>query len=437
MPAIVRPKQVNPLYAALGGLAQNYINGQRAGRDQSMKRESIGIENAKNASLQEKINAETEGLQITNNSRRATPDSLSSLDGLPMGMTGEALGNILNSNPDKIDAGDILNTLQGLGLKTQARNDFDTNPNRAVFTGNLAGAKFDDLYSQNASGQSLGNFNGVTDSSGGLAQSVIGQNNATSRLRGAQANQSNSAAALNRQKTINAQSGKIVNPVEQLKAQKLGLEINKLQKESDLQGNRDIAGQVSKASQHDQINNTLDRARDLTGTSSTGIIGRILGSVPGSKAYNLNATVDTIKANLAFDSLQAMRDASKTGGALGQVSNIELNLLEREVEALDPGMGQEAVDAAIERIDRHYHRANEITKLISSGQPMQAQNADELLRQIDSTFVARTPDTPDSPELSNTNQVEVPQQGQIIDDYQFMGGDPADPKNWQQVQGGF
>jgi hypothetical protein len=44
-----------------------------------------------------------------------------------------------------------------------------------------------------------------------------------------------------------------------------------------------------------------------------------------------------MKANLAFDKLQAMRNASKTGGALGNVSNEELALLSSTVASLNIG----------------------------------------------------------------------------------------------------
>jgi len=46
--------------------------------------------------------------------------------------------------------------------------------------------------------------------------------------------------------------------------------------------------------------------------------------------------LDTIKANVGFDKLQNMRDNSKTGGALGQVSELENKLLQAVNGALDP-----------------------------------------------------------------------------------------------------
>lgn len=49
---------------------------------------------------------------------------------------------------------------------------------------------------------------------------------------------------------------------------------------------------------------------------------------------NFEAELDTLKANISFGELTAMREASKTGGALGNVSNIELALLEAALGAL-------------------------------------------------------------------------------------------------------
>ena len=57
---------------------------------------------------------------------------------------------------------------------------------------------------------------------------------------------------------------------------------------------------------------------------------------PGGEAKTVEAALKNIKSNVAFDRLQKMRDESKTGGALGQVSNIELSLLESTLGTLDP-----------------------------------------------------------------------------------------------------
>lgn len=61
---------------------------------------------------------------------------------------------------------------------------------------------------------------------------------------------------------------------------------------------------------------------------TTGLYGSAASKIAGTAAHNLSKTLNTIKSNLGFDKLQAMRDASPTGGALGQVSEMENQLLQ-------------------------------------------------------------------------------------------------------------
>ena len=55
--------------------------------------------------------------------------------------------------------------------------------------------------------------------------------------------------------------------------------------------------------------------------------GDLLSRVPSTEAAQLKAVLDTVKANVAFTALQEMRANSPTGGALGNVSNVEIELL--------------------------------------------------------------------------------------------------------------
>tara|TARA_R110000772_G_scaffold89304_2_gene185105 strand:+ start:2613 stop:3425 length:813 start_codon:yes stop_codon:yes gene_type:complete len=79
-------------------------------------------------------------------------------------------------------------------------------------------------------------------------------------------------------------------------------------------------------------------ANDNGGWFETGTTGAFMRNfVPGTTAADdLVANTNTLRANLAFDALQAMRDASQTGGALGQVSEIELQLLESATANVNP-----------------------------------------------------------------------------------------------------
>jgi len=87
----------------------------------------------------------------------------------------------------------------------------------------------------------------------------------------------------------------------------------------------------------DTVLDTVDKAMGLT--DDYWVVGYDIAKLAPlpTDAKQMEGYVNTLKANLAFDRLQKMRDASKTGGALGQVSNIELGLLQSSVAALDPG----------------------------------------------------------------------------------------------------
>lgn len=76
------------------------------------------------------------------------------------------------------------------------------------------------------------------------------------------------------------------------------------------------------------IEGDIKRAISAAGPWTTGFTGNVASYIKGSPASDLAYMLDGIKANLAFDKLQAIRDASPTGGALGAVSERELVLLE-------------------------------------------------------------------------------------------------------------
>ena len=78
------------------------------------------------------------------------------------------------------------------------------------------------------------------------------------------------------------------------------------------------------------ISETIPRINQKT----SGMQGTIMSNIPGSEALNVKESLDTINANLGFDRLQQMREASPTGGALGQVAVMELKRLERAKRSL-------------------------------------------------------------------------------------------------------
>lgn len=98
----------------------------------------------------------------------------------------------------------------------------------------------------------------------------------------------------------------------------------------------------------------VSEARNMTGFFETGATGAARGMIPGTKAYDLRATVETIKANLGFEKLQKMREMSKTGGALGSIAVQELNLLTAAVASLDPNQSEDKFRKSLDDIERHY-----------------------------------------------------------------------------------
>jgi len=88
-----------------------------------------------------------------------------------------------------------------------------------------------------------------------------------------------------------------------------------------------------------KVQEIADLARNAW--SSTGFTGALTGAIPNTPAFRLKANVDTLLANAGFDALQEMRDNSPTGGALGQVTEVELALLQASAQNLLSSQGEE------------------------------------------------------------------------------------------------
>lgn len=102
-----------------------------------------------------------------------------------------------------------------------------------------------------------------------------------------------------------------------------------------------------------QMVSRVDDASKLV-TNITAGWGGLLKDLPASKARTLKARLDTLKARIGFDTLQAMRDASPTGGALGQVSERELGFLQATIANLDQLQDPEELKAELEKVKEHY-----------------------------------------------------------------------------------
>jgi hypothetical protein len=102
----------------------------------------------------------------------------------------------------------------------------------------------------------------------------------------------------------------------------------------------------------------LGEAKELRENKvALGGVGYVLGkALPMTDARELASKVDTIQANLAFDELEKMRKNSPTGGALGQVTEMELRLLKSAISGLDPALGVDAFNGQVKLIKQSYDR---------------------------------------------------------------------------------
>ena len=70
---------------------------------------------------------------------------------------------------------------------------------------------------------------------------------------------------------------------------------------------------------------------------------------------SLSNKLRTIQANISFDKLQAMREASPTGGALGQVSTFELQNLMAVFGSLEQSQSNEELQYNLRRLQQVYN----------------------------------------------------------------------------------
>jgi hypothetical protein len=133
------------------------------------------------------------------------------------------------------------------------------------------------------------------------------------------------------------------------------------QRLSDLRAKQTDKEEKKEASKQFAVNHAnkviddVTAAKSLVSGTTTGLVGAGSSFVPGTDAYNLKQRLLTIKANLGFDRLQQMRDASPTGGALGQVAVQELQALQATVGSLELGQTRQELQQNLDKIELHYN----------------------------------------------------------------------------------
>lgn len=108
---------------------------------------------------------------------------------------------------------------------------------------------------------------------------------------------------------------------------------------------------VGELASTDNIIQTIERAQSISKETNK-VTYDLAKFLPLTGARDLAGFVDTITANLAFDRLDQMRKDSKTGAALGSIAVAELSLLQRSLQALDPGSS--SFDENLSNVLKHY-----------------------------------------------------------------------------------
>lgn len=102
------------------------------------------------------------------------------------------------------------------------------------------------------------------------------------------------------------------------------------------------------------IVSTVDEALNLVNGRTAGPLGQQLKAIGGTGAADLESKLKTVKSLLAVTELQKIREASKTGGALGNVSNKDIDLLESTIANLDQKQSPDSLKKGLQKVQEIY-----------------------------------------------------------------------------------
>lgn len=165
----------------------------------------------------------------------------------------------------------------------------------------------------------------------------------------------------------------------------------------------------------DIVTQDIDRALKLSNEwGTTGTFGSLLQGAPGTPAHNLNQMLQSIKANVGFDRLQQMRNASPSGGGLGSITETENKLLQSTLGALEQSQGKDQFDFNLRRLHNVYQdivhgSSDKLDAAVKSGKMTPAQRDAVRANRYDLSGAA--PKTGDLPR-------GVPQGAEQIGTYQ-------------------
>lgn len=136
------------------------------------------------------------------------------------------------------------------------------------------------------------------------------------------------------------------------------------------------------------IRGNIATIKALLPTAPAGYLGSAQAALrPTSPSGKIRRVILTLVSNIGFDKLQAMRDASPTGGALGQVSERELSTLQAVLGNLDAQSTDEEMILALDEIEKFYGRLETNTnewRELREGRNTSSTTGDEALNSLGS-----------------------------------------------------
>lgn len=144
----------------------------------------------------------------------------------------------------------------------------------------------------------------------------------------------------------------------------LNASINMVSKQEAAQAKAEAKAQVDAEKQRQaaelafgratNIVSTVDEALNLVTGRTAGPLGQQLKAIGGTGAADLESKLKTVKSLLAVTELQKIREASKTGGALGNVSNKDIDLLESTIANLDQKQSPDSLRKSLQKVQEIY-----------------------------------------------------------------------------------
>lgn len=123
--------------------------------------------------------------------------------------------------------------------------------------------------------------------------------------------------------------------------------------------NQDTSALASSTASMDRLATAANEALTHPGLAGiTGLRGAI-PNIPGTEAADAAALLNTLKSQVSFGVLQDMRNNSKTGGALGQVSDAEGKRLEANLAALEKAQSLDQMKTSLKKIIDYSQQAKD------------------------------------------------------------------------------